>query len=157
MHTQETHPLLGGFLECANQGRKASAVALHNVHIPVDGGIHRLMDKVYTHYCITMSCYVHRPPQKPPAPPPFSLSCGPLDCEAPSTVKLNWFYHWGHTCAPNKKRKPYLVESPPVLANGGVGNGARGEGPPKCPTYKVVSSGVQLPILVQIDHTSMQP
>jgi hypothetical protein len=29
---------LGGFLECANQGRKASAVAWHNVHIPGDGG-----------------------------------------------------------------------------------------------------------------------
>jgi hypothetical protein len=47
-----------------------------------------------------------------------------------------------------------LVDSPPVLANGGVENEARGGRGPRSAER---SSGVQLTILVQIDHTNMQP
>jgi hypothetical protein len=51
----------------------------------------------------------------------------------------------------------YLVESPPVLANGGVKMERVRGGAPEVHNVHVMSSGVQLTILVKIDHTNMQP
>jgi hypothetical protein len=46
------------------------------------------------------------------------------------------------------------VESPPVVANGGVENGARGGGAPEAHNIYVTSSGVQLTTLqIQKDAT----